>query len=217
MAAPAPPDRLPDLVAVLQRLGAPADRAVEVRDGLLDRWREPHRTYHDTRHLGEVLARVDELGHHAAHPDLVRCAAWWHDAVHDGRAGDDERASAALARSQLLHLGVSRYRADQVADLVLVTASHDPGDPADPDAAVLCDADLAILAAPGPRYEQYATDVRREYAHVPDVLFRAGRAAVLRRLLAHPNLFRTPTGASWEAAARTNVSRELAGLVAAPT
>jgi predicted metal-dependent HD superfamily phosphohydrolase len=206
---------VPDLVPILTRLGADAGAAATVEADLLVRWAEPHRSYHDTRHLDEVLDRVEELARHAEHPDLVRCAAWWHDAVHDGRAGDDERASAALARGQLLGLGVRRRDVDAVTTLVLVTTDHDPGDPADPDAAVLCDADLGVLAAAPDRYQEYAADVRREYGHVPDELFRAGRAAVLRRLLSHERLFRTPTAAGWEPVARANVSRELDALAAA--
>ena len=53
--------------------------------------------------------------------------------------------------------------------------------------------------------------MRREYAHVPDAAFRAGRAAVLRDLLAKPHLFHTAYAREhWEAAARANVERELA-------
>ena len=207
---------VPDLVPVLVRLGADEDAAAAVQGDLLTRWSEPHRTYHDTRHLGEVLARVDLLAHHAEHPDLVCCAAWWHDAVHDGRAGEDERASAALATDQLRGLGLTRHDVGHVVGLVLVTTRHDPGDPADPDAAVLCDADLGILAAGRDRYDAYAADVRREYGHVPDELFAAGRAAVLRRLVSSARLYRTPTATAWEPTARANVSRELAALSARP-
>lgn len=205
---------VPDLVPVLVRLGGDPAAAAGVQGDLLARWSEPHRTYHDTRHLAEVLARVDVLAHHAERADLVRCAAWWHDAVHDGRAGDDERASAAMAGQQLRAVGLPGRDAGHVADLVLVTVRHDPGDPADPDAAVLCDADLGVLASPRERYDGYAADVRREYGHVPDELFVVGRAAVLRRLVSLPRLFRTPTGTAWEPAARSNVSRELAALSA---
>lgn len=208
--------QLPDLVAVLTRLGAEPAAAGAVQEDLLTRWAEPHRSYHDHRHLAEVLHRVDLLATHAERPDLIRCAAWWHDAVHEGRAGDDERASAALARQQLTDLGVVGRSVAAVVDLVLITAQHDPGSPADPDAAVLCDADLGILAAEPRRYAEYARDVRAEYAHVPDELFAAGRAAVLRRLLAKPRLFHTPTATSWESDARVNVSRELDRLGAVP-
>jgi predicted metal-dependent HD superfamily phosphohydrolase len=75
---------------------------------------------------------------------------------------------------------------------------------------VLCDADLAILAAEPDRYAQYAAGVRREYAHVSDADFAAGRTAVLRRLLARASLYRTPSASTrWEARARHNMETEL--------
>jgi predicted metal-dependent HD superfamily phosphohydrolase len=78
---------------------------------------------------------------------------------------------------------------------------------------VLCDADLAILAAASDRYTQYATAIRQEYAHIPDVDFRAGRAKVLRRFLDRPTIYRTAHGRQhWEAAARANISTEIAAL-----
>ncbi len=100
----------------------------------------------------------------------------------------------------------------EVARLVRLTASHDPA-AGDTDGAVLCDADLAVLARDEAGYAQYVAGVRREYGHVPDAAFRAGRAAVLRSLVAQPRLFRTPSGfARWESAARRNVADELAQI-----
>jgi len=99
---------------------------------------------------------------------------------------------------------------------VRLTEAHRPADD-DVDGCVLSDADLAILAASRERYEEYAADVRREYAHVPDPDFRTGRAAVLRDLLAKPHLFHTAYAREhWEAAARANVERELATLTGHP-
>jgi predicted metal-dependent HD superfamily phosphohydrolase len=78
---------------------------------------------------------------------------------------------------------------------------------------VLCDADLAILAADDRRYREYVDGVRREYAAIPEPDFRRGRATVLRDLLAKPTLFHTRHGlAHWEQGARANVQRELAEL-----
>ena len=70
---------------------------------LLTRWSEPHRRYHDVDHLRSVLHIVDQLAGDAVDPDAVRLAAWFHDAVYSGRPGDDERTSAELAASILLH------------------------------------------------------------------------------------------------------------------
>ncbi len=103
-------------------------------------------------------------------------------------------------------------RAERVAALVRVTLHHDPA-PGDSEAAVLCDADLAVLAAGPQRYARYVWSVRQEYAHVPEPMFRSGRAAVLEGLAAMPRLYRTPVGRErWEDAARANLARELAEL-----
>ncbi|MEU7920464.1 HD domain-containing protein [Micromonospora zamorensis] len=181
---------------------------------LLARWREPHRHYHTVAHLTAVLDVVDEHADLAGRPDVVRLAAWFHDAVYDPRAAGDanERDSAALAESVLAGLGVPAPTAAEVRRLVLLTAGHTVA-PGDPDGALLCDADLAVLAAPPADYDRYAAAIRREYAHVPEPAFRAGRAAVLTGLLALPALFRLPPLATrWEEPARDNVRRELAAL-----
>jgi predicted metal-dependent HD superfamily phosphohydrolase len=109
-------------------------------------------------------------------------------------------------------LGVPAGRGERVAALVRVTLHHDPV-PGDSEAAVLCDADLAVLAAGPERYARYVRSVRQEYAHVPEPMFRSGRAAVLDALAAMPRLYRTPVGRErWEDAARANLARELAEL-----
>ena len=66
---------------------------------------------------------------------------------------------------------------------MLLTAGHDPA-PDDADGAVLCDADLAVLAGPPDAYVAYASAVREEYGHLSDAEFTAGRIAVLEHLLA---------------------------------
>jgi predicted metal-dependent HD superfamily phosphohydrolase len=178
---------------------------------LLARYAEPHRGYHDLAHLDEVLRNVDRLAEDADDVAAVRLAAWFHDAVYDPTATDNEDASARLAARVLTGLRVADDVAERVADLVRLTAEHDPG--ADRDGAVLCDADLAILASDGPRYTTYADGVRAEYEHLDDAAFASGRARVLRSLLDRSTLFGTDYGrTTWEAAARDNLRAELSRL-----
>ncbi|MDP9798131.1 putative metal-dependent HD superfamily phosphohydrolase [Catenuloplanes nepalensis] len=189
----------------------PDDRAGAA---LLARWREPHRAYHDEAHLTSMLSTVDSFAEKARDPDLVRLAVWFHDAIYDPTSSSNEEASALLATSELAALGVGADATAEVARLVRLTAGHAVAD-GDPNGALLCDADLEVLARPTADYELYTQRVRREYAHVPDELFRLGRAAVLRGLLGLPALFRDPElAARWEAPARANLSRELAALTA---
>jgi predicted metal-dependent HD superfamily phosphohydrolase len=173
---------------------------------LVAAWSEPHRRYHDLAHLAAVLGLVGELGE-AADLDAVRLAAWYHDAVYDPQRPDNEEISAQRARAGLRGL-VDDERAAEVERLVLLTAGHDPA-PEDRNGAVLCDADLAVLAAPAESYAAYASAVRAEYGHLSDEEFTAGRTAVLEHLLALPTLYRTPGAQPWTEAARANMGAEL--------
>jgi len=197
----------------------PLADGLAVRDELLAAYGDATRGYHDTRHLAEVLGRVEEVvgaaGELGAVADLtaVRLAAWFHDAVYDGERDAEER-SAAWAEEALAPL-VDAGAVAEVARLVRLTETHRPEDD-DPAGAVLSDADLGILAAPAVRYEEYVAAVRAEYAHLDDDTFAAGRAHVLGDLLAKPRLFHTAYAIErWEAPARANAEAELARLQAA--
>jgi predicted metal-dependent HD superfamily phosphohydrolase len=198
--------------------GAGADAADADLDAagayLLARWSEPQRQYHDVTHLSAVLDVVDGLAGLAPHPDRVRLAAWMHDAVYDPRAlGDaNERDSAEFAEGLLTTLGVPAEVSAEVARLVGLTAGHATS-PDDPDGELLCDADLAILASDDDRYAEYTAAIRREYAHVSDDAFRAGRRQVLRALLELPSIYRlAPLREAWESTARANLQGELTSL-----
>ena len=66
------------------------------------------------------------------------------------------------------------------------------------------------------KYAAYTDAIRREYAHVPDDAFRAGRTQVLRALLELPSIYRLPPlRAAWEERARANLTRELDALAGA--
>ena len=198
-------------VALVGEAGRPAGL------DLVARYSEPHRRYHDVRHLTEVLDAVDELAADAQDADAVRLAAWFHDAVyetgdHGGDAPSNEEASARLAERVLGESGTAPALIAETARLVRLTETHAAPD-GDANAAVLCDADLAILAAAPARYAAYTEAVREEYCAVPDELFRPARAQILGALLTAPTLYRTPAArARYEERARANVTAEIAHL-----
>ncbi|WP_419705351.1 hypothetical protein [Promicromonospora sp. NFX87] len=188
----------------------------EVGQALLGRWADEHRAFHNLRHLAAVLHRVDQLAEETHEPDLVRLAAWYHGAVFSSekkvaeasQGGEQSTASALLARDELTGLGVPARAADRVAALVNAIVRHAPN-PTDFDAAVLNDADLAMLAAEPQRYKEYKAAVRAEYAHIPVEDYLRARIRVIERLLARKSLFLSPMGAAWEEPARQNLDMEL--------
>lgn len=186
-----------------------------IGDGLLDRWSQPHRSYHALHHLAAVLRgvgiveRAEELP--AALRAPVMLAGWYHDAVYAGAAGQDEEQSAQLAEEELEGL-LPTEAVEEVGRLIRLTATHRPEND-DAAGAALVDADLEVLGRDRQAYRRYLSQVREDYSHVMDADFARGRVQVLQRLLAAPRLFHTQTGyARWEAAARRNLEGELASL-----
>lgn len=199
---------------------APSEEIEEVGQRLIERWSGGDRHYHNLRHLAAVLHRVDELAQETHEPDLVRLAAWYHGAVFDAekkaayatQGGEQTHASADLAQSELTALGVPAKRAERVAHLVNGLLRHAP-DPTDYDAAVLNDADLAMLAAEPQRFKEYTADVRAEYAHIPIEDYLNARIKIISKLLSRESLFFSPMGAAWEEPARQNLDAELHRLL----
>ncbi|WP_462416961.1 HD domain-containing protein [Kytococcus sp. Marseille-QA3725] len=196
---------------------APGSAVVDAGARLLACWTEPHRAYHSTRHLVEMFWALEELQEagevEAEEARTLRMAAWFHDAVYDATAaaGENERASAGLARAELTGLGVSPTVVDEVERLVLLTFEH-RAEKTDRSGRAFSDVDLWILSADADRYAEYTRQVRREYAHVPEELFRRGRRAVLEHL-GEGTIYTTPHALrEWEPRARRNLERELATL-----
>jgi predicted metal-dependent HD superfamily phosphohydrolase len=186
--------------------------ATRVGRDLLARWGEPHRRYHNQDHLAAVLRYLEQLSRDGRRGRAVRLAAWYHDAIYRPDRNDNEAQSAELAQLNLSSLGVDRATTAEVVRLVRLTATHEPA-AGDGHGAMLCDADLAVLAGRGAEYRRYAHGIRLEYGHLEEGAWRAGRIEVLRNLLARPSLFHTELGrARWEARARDNIKAELAEL-----
>lgn len=190
---------------------------VPVHRDLVERWSEPHRGYHDLRHLDEVVAAVDHLRADALETNeqwaATVLAAWFHDAVYDiATSADNERLSAELARTTLSRAGIDAVVVDEVVALVEATLAHDTDRTSGPD-AVFHDADLWILSAPQERFDEYCRQVRQEYAQVPDEDYARGRSAILSPFLERPSVYRTDAARKeWEDDARTNLTRELTRL-----
>jgi predicted metal-dependent HD superfamily phosphohydrolase len=174
---------------------------------------EPHRRYHTRRHIEQCLALLDQV------PDLMDSerqvltwAIWWHDAVYDPTASDNEARSAELAKADLRDLEVSIHAREEVARLIRLTAGH-VVEEEDRLGEILVSIDLSILGAPPAAYDAYALAVRQEYAHLSDDAWRLGRPQVLRHFLEAPVLYPDPSLRDhFEAQARANMAREIASL-----
>lgn len=215
----------------ITRLEAPAElraqltaQVAELGESLLQAWEQPHRAYHHSGHLSQMLTDLDRLYAHRTQgstPLALVLAAWFHDVVYEGAPGEDERRSEQLAGASLEPLVaaglVEERELQMVRFLVRATATHELPESADlpagydpVDIKLFLDADMAILAADAARYRRYLRGVRSEYSHFDDEAFRTGRTTFLRSILGRERIFLSEEGLQlWEETARANLRTEL--------
>jgi predicted metal-dependent HD superfamily phosphohydrolase len=171
---------------------------------------EPQRHYHTQQHVAECLAEFDGAKHLAQQPAMVELALWFHDAVYDPKAGDNEEQSAVMARNCLEASGASRLAAT-VSDLVIATKSHNTE--VGPDAALMVDVDLSILGQGEQRFAEYEGQIREEYRWVPKLIFNSKREEILERFLARSRIYATDIFATkYEQQARRNLESSIRQL-----
>ena len=148
-------------------------------------------------------------------------ALWFHDAVCDPRADDNEPRGAAWAARSLRAAGVSGAVTQRAHDLVRATRHGAPTDEVSlsgnvvvaADADALLDIDLAILGSRAERFERYDRDVRLEYADVPLGTYTRRRREVLQGLAARAPLYRSAAAVELlEAQAHVNLAAALSRL-----
>jgi predicted metal-dependent HD superfamily phosphohydrolase len=177
---------------------------------------QPGRHYHNQTHIDALLAHFAAVRDIVVAPAAVELAIWYHDSVYEPTAHDNEARSVALFRT---HLGdsLAPTLVAQVVAMIEATERHLLPTTGSPsllaDCALFLDMDLSILGVPAPVFARYETDIRREYAMVPEDAYRAGRAAVLERFLARDRLyFSERFHGRLEAQARHNLAASLAVL-----
>jgi len=167
---------------------------------------ESGRAYHTAEHIRDCLAELDLTRDLAQYPDEVEAALWFHDAVYRPGASDNEDQSAKLARTALSMGAVPRAVTDRTAALVLAT--EHAGAPSLPDEQLICDIDLSILGREPRIFDTFEEQIRREYAWVPEPVYRRERSAVLSRFLRRRSIYQTDQFRHrYEALARGNLVR----------
>lgn len=170
---------------------------------------EPHRYYHDTSHLIDVMqlwSHYAKLGAWDAPIDAGLALAY-HDAAYDPMSDSNEETSAAMAWA-----AAKRYPADSqhVMGMILATKRHLETFDTDEDTARVLDIDLAGLGRSGLIYDLNAQAIRCEFSSVSEEQWLMGRRSFLSRMLGKKSIYRLePPPGSTEARARMNIQDDL--------
>lgn len=170
------------------------------------------RFYHNEQHISECLSQFQKLRALAERPAEIEIAFWFHDAVYDTKANDNEARSAEWAERVLSSLGVGAASIARVVAMILATKTHETDDT---DSALLVDIDLGILGASEAAFQCYDEAIRSEFHWVPWVQYKRARAAVLQGFLNRAFIYQTDYFKTHhEQQARSNLERKVRQLTA---
>jgi predicted metal-dependent HD superfamily phosphohydrolase len=185
-------------------LGAGLKAPDGVFEALAARYGEPGRVYHTLQHIAEGLGHLKAV---KVMPPELPIAWWFHDAIYDPKRSDNEEKSAAWA---VAVLGKTALAAKVNAAILATKAGAYAADPA---ARLIVDIDIAILAAPEPRYSEAAAQIRQEYAYLNEADYRGFRLKVLRGFSGRAFIYQSPEFRTLETRARKNLERELNAMM----
>jgi predicted metal-dependent HD superfamily phosphohydrolase len=179
----------------------------KVFNKLIAAYSEKQRAYHTLQHLYECLVLVDSIRADLNDADAVALALWFHDAVYDPQAKDNELKSAELFE-QYLAQDLSIDIVQKIKRWILATQKHEATN--ELDLQFLLDIDLAILAASPERFAEYEQQIQQEYAWVDPDVYSIKRKQVLAHFYQTEPLYQTEYfQQNFEQSAKQNLNRIL--------
>lgn len=184
-----------------------SDKFVTLREGLIERYSENHRFYHNMWHV-ESMLRLSES--QVINRGIVNLAIWYHDAIYDPARKDNEERSAELAIKELGPY-LNEEELDYLTHAIIFTKHQFSSSLLTSDLALLIDCDLYILSHDW-YYKGYAAAIRKEYAHVSNEDYVKGRCEFLQKMLLRPSIYSVFKNRN--AKAKANMQNEFASLKA---
>jgi len=197
---------------LVETYGAATDLVDRLCNGLVEHYSEKGRAYHNLSHIKALLDISITCKTDIQNYQAVFFAIWFHDAIYNTQANDNEEQSTELAVQALTQLGVAEDTILPVQKMILATKHH-KADDLSYDGKLFLDFDLSILGREATVYKEYSQAIRLEYAWVPQDLYLQGRRKVLGSFLQREKIYYTEQLAEiFEEQARQNIESELAEL-----
>lgn len=175
---------------------------------------EPHRFYHTTDHIKNMLQDFKTIRKELDNPNLVEFAIWYHDIVYSTTYPNllkNELHSANMASESANAFDVKPEDIKAIYSLVLSTKNHKPIQN-HPDSKYLIDINMKILGSSTEEYNTYKNNIQKEFAQFPDSVYKTQRAKALKNILNSGNIFHTNEFQIYETKARANLENELQSL-----
>lgn len=183
---------------------------------LAKNYQQSNRFYHNFIHIESLLHYFDKIQNQFYQPNMVLLAIFYHDSIYQ-----TETIQSISNEQQSVDFLINTWQSmisddilQLVKTLILATETHQIPTNIDKklanDLALFLDMDLSILGSSTLIYQRYAQQIRQEYAHITDDVYRQGRTKVLQNFLQRPRLYFSETFfQQLETQARQNMMNEI--------
>ena len=177
---------------------------------LKEYYSEPHRVYHDLRHINDLLTLIDEHVENEEQALLLKAVAWFHDAFYDPKLGSPQNEQKSIEIFESVSHLFEPSQAQEIKDIILATSLH-MTDQSNASALtqIFLDMDMGNFRLPFERYMEYTKRVFDEYVlsgYSENEVLR-GQKDFAKKLLQKTNLYYTPLFKPQEDRARANLKR----------
>jgi predicted metal-dependent HD superfamily phosphohydrolase len=175
---------------------------IEVRYGGKKRY------YHNFTHIKTLIDELLECKYLVNDWDTLLFSVFYHDIIYNVLKGDNEERSAEVAVQRLSAISFPEEKIQLCKEEILATKNHKLSE--NNDVNLFTDADLSILGQSTDVYQQYCSQIRKEYSIYPDIIYKPGRRKVIDHFLSMGRIFKTNYFYDkYEQQARINLLTEL--------
>ncbi|MBX2841900.1 MAG: hypothetical protein KTR26_09010 [Flammeovirgaceae bacterium] len=164
------------------------NKSVEVFNIILKRLSEKGRFYHNQNHIEDLLLKEEAIDQLISNKFVFKLAIWFHDIIYNPLKSNNEEKSAKLAMEILTDTNISEEELNLISQFIIATKSHHLIIPHQ-DLPYFLDLDLSILGTSTEQYKAYMVQIRKEYRHVPGILYKKGRQKVLKSFLERKEIY----------------------------
>jgi len=166
-----------------------SDNSRTIHQQLIQAYNEPGRFYHTPKHIECCLGLFEDIKEFADNADALALAIWFHDAIYEPGAIDNEQRSADWFMNESRNTFDDDFR-DIVYAHIMAT-QHLDAEVKDHDSRLMIDIDLSSFGMPWSVFLRDSENVRKESPLLTDVEFYPKQCAFSQTLLQKPRFFQS--------------------------
>jgi predicted metal-dependent HD superfamily phosphohydrolase len=187
--------------------GFPDSTGTKVFHLLEDLYHTPNRFYHTSAHIDQCLKSMDQASVELGSSDVVELSIWFHDAIYDPGAPDNELRSAEYFSDHAADR-LPRETISEVTRCILSTTHRSL--PKDKYSEFVVDVDLSGFGQDWEGFRSDGENVRKENDHLSMELYIQGQTKFMKKLLDRERIFSTAYfNSRYESIARNNIEKQL--------